>query len=213
MKCPGLTFWAFLIQYQRVDQRQQASNKPCRGQTLQSWLHSVQSDLLTKESIMAISKEKKHAIVSTFSDIVSGAESVVFVQFNKLTVANSNALRRKLRASDVGYKVGKKTLLKRVLAEQGYTGELPVLDGEIAVAYSADPLAAAREVYDFQLGHKGIVSIVGGVFEKGYKNQAEMLSIATIPPLQTLRGMFVNIINSPIQRFAIALDQIAKKNA
>lgn len=162
---------------------------------------------------MAISKEKKQSIVSSFSDIVTGAESVVFVQFNKLTVANSNALRRKLRASDVGYKVGKKTLLKRVLAEQGYTGELPVLEGEIAVAYSADPLAAAREVYDFQLGHKGIVSIVGGVFEKGYKNQSEMLAIATIPPLQTLRGMFVNIINSPIQRFAIALDQIAKKNA
>ncbi len=162
---------------------------------------------------MAISKQKKQAIVSTFSDIVTGAESIVFVQFNKQTVANSNALRRKLRASDVGYKVGKKTLLKRVLSEQGYTGELPILDGEVAVAYSADPLAAAREVYEFQTANKGIVSIVGGVFEKGYKNQTEMLAIATIPPLQTLRGMFVNIINSPIQRFAIALDQIAKKNA
>ncbi len=161
---------------------------------------------------MAISKEKKQAIVSTFSDIVTGAESVVFVQFNKLTVANSNALRRKLRASDVGYKVGKKTLLKRVLNEQGYTGELPVLEGEVAVAYSTDPIAAAREVYEFQTVNKGIISIVGGVFEKGYKNQSEMLSIATIPPLQTLRGLFVNIINSPIQRFAIALDQIVKKS-
>jgi hypothetical protein len=38
---------------------------------------------------------------------------------------------------------------------------------------------------------------------------SEMLGIATIPPLQTLRGMFVNIINSPIQRFAVVLDQIA----
>ncbi len=151
--------------------------------------------------------------MSTFSDIATGAESLVFVQFNKLTVANSNALRRKLRASDVGYKVGKKTLLKRVLSEQGYTGELPTLEGEVAVAYSTDPLAAAREVYEFQQANKGLVSIVGGVFEKGYKNQSEMMSIATIPPLQTLRGMFVNIINSPIQRFAIALDQIAKKNA
>ncbi len=162
---------------------------------------------------MAISKEKKQEIVSSFSDIVTGAESVVFVQFDKLTVANSNALRRKLRASDVGYKVGKKTLLKRVLNEQGYSGELPVLEGEVAVAYSTDPLAAAREVYEFQIANKGIVSIVGGVFEKGYKNQTEMLAIATIPPLHTLRGMFVNIINSPIQRFAIALDQIAKKTA
>ncbi|HTH93188.1 MAG TPA: 50S ribosomal protein L10 [Candidatus Paceibacterota bacterium] len=162
---------------------------------------------------MAISKEKKHAIVSSFSDIVTGSESLVFVQFDKLTVANSNALRRKLRAANVGYKVGKKTLLKRVLSEQGYTGELPALEGEIAVAYSADPLASAREVYEFQAANKGLISIVGGIFEKGYKSQGEMLAIATIPPLQTLRGMFVNIINSPIQRFAIALDQIAKKSA
>lgn len=162
---------------------------------------------------MAISKEKKQSIVSSFSDIATGAESIVFVQFDKLTVASSNALRRKLRASDVGYKVSKKTLLKRVLNEQGYTGELPTLEGEIAVAYSTDPLAPAREVYEFQLANKGLVTIVGGVFEKGFKSQSEMMAIATIPPLQTLRGMFVNIINSPIQRFAIALDQIAKKNA
>jgi hypothetical protein len=35
------------------------------------------------------------------------------------------------------------------------------------------------------------------------------MSIATIPPLQTLRAMFVNLINSPIQRMAVVLDQIA----
>jgi ribosomal protein L10 len=42
-------------------------------------------------------------------------------------------------------------------------------------------------------------------------NAEEMLGVATIPPLQTLRGMFVNLINSPIQRFAVALNQIATK--
>ena len=47
------------------------------------------------------------------------------------------------------------------------------------------------------------------MFEVKYMNASEMMSIATIPPLQTLRGMFVNLINSPIQRFAVVLDQIA----
>jgi ribosomal protein L10 len=37
------------------------------------------------------------------------------------------------------------------------------------------------------------------------------MSIATIPPLQTLRGMFVNLINSPIQRFAVVVNAIAEK--
>lgn len=162
---------------------------------------------------MAITKEKKQSIVATFSDIVAESDSIVFVQFDKLTVANAIALRRKLRASGVGYKVGKKTLLKRVLATKGYTGTLPELPGEIAIAYSTDAIAPAREVYEFQKAHKDVITLVGGIFEGGYKNKEEIMAIATIPPLQTLRGMFVNIINSPIQRFVIALDQIAAKKA
>lgn len=162
---------------------------------------------------MAITKEKKQSIVASFSDIVAEAKSIAFVQFDKLTVANSIALRRALRANSVGYKVGKKTLLKRVLAEKGYKGELPELSGEIAIAYSQDSLAPIREIYEFQKSNQGIITLVGGVFEGNYKNKEEIMVIATIPPLQTLRGMFVNIINSPIQRFVIALDQISKKEA
>jgi len=63
----------------------------------------------------------------------------------------------------------------------------------------------------FQKGHKENIEIVGGVFEGRYMNASEMMSIATIPPLQTLRAMFVNLINSPIQRFAVVVNAIAQK--
>lgn len=162
---------------------------------------------------MAITKEKKQTILADFSHIIAGAESLVFVQFDKLTVAETIQFRRALRAAGVGYKVGKKTLLKRMLAERGYTGALPELPGEIAVAYGTDAIAPAREVYEFQKKHKEQITLVGGVFEGGYKNKEEMMAIATIPSMHTLRGMFANIINSPIQRFVIALDQIAAKKA
>jgi large subunit ribosomal protein L10 len=162
---------------------------------------------------MALTKDKKVSVVSEFSDIAQDADTMVFVQFDKLTVKDANTLRRKLLASDVGYKVGKKTLIKRALADKGYTGEIPELTGEVAVAYGKDALAPAREIYEFQKSSNGLVKIIGGVFEGSYKNQDEMMTIATIPPLQTLRGMFVNIINSPIQRMVIALDQIAQKKA
>ena len=68
-----------------------------------------------------------------------------------------------------------------------------------------DPFMTSRKKLD------GKVSIIGGIFDGEYKSQAEMLSIASIPSLQVLRGMFVNVINSPIQRFAIALNAIASK--
>ena len=38
----------------------------------------------------------------------------------------------------------------------------------------------------------------------------EMTNIAMIPPMEVLRAQFVNLINSPIQQFVVALDQIAE---
>ncbi|HEY4489405.1 MAG TPA: 50S ribosomal protein L10, partial [Candidatus Paceibacterota bacterium] len=57
------------------------------------------------------------------------------------------------------------------------------------------------------------LSIMGGVFEGGFLSASEMNSIATIPPVLVLRGMFVNVINSPIQSMAIALNAIATKKS
>ena len=57
------------------------------------------------------------------------------------------------------------------------------------------------------------LAIVGGVYEGGMLDAAGMQEIATIPPLDVLRGMFANVINSPIQRIAIALGQVAEQKA
>jgi large subunit ribosomal protein L10 len=158
---------------------------------------------------MPITLEKKKELVSSLEDSLASAKSVVFVKFDKLTVADVNTLRRDLQKESIGYSVAKKTLLKRALSTGNITGTAPEMPGQIAVAYSADLLAPAREVFAFAKGHKENIEIVGGVFEGKYMSKEEMVAIATIPPLQTLRGMFVNLINSPIQRFAVVLDQIA----
>lgn len=158
---------------------------------------------------MPITLDKKKELVASLEGALKDANSVVFVKFDKLKVADVNTLRRSLQKEEVGYQVAKKTLLKRALSTHGYSGDLPEIPGQVAIAYSVDALASAREVFNFQKKHKDNISIVGGVFDGKYMNASEMMSIANIPPLQTLRAMFVNLINSPIQRFAVVLDQIA----
>jgi large subunit ribosomal protein L10 len=162
---------------------------------------------------MAITKEKKQSIVASFADILKDAETVVFVKFDKLSVKDAQNLRRGLRAAGVGYKVGKKTLLKRALAEHGYEGELPELPGEIAVAYSTDSIAPAREVFAFQKQLKDNLAIVGGIFEGTYKDQTAMMSLATIPSREVLLSQLAWLLKSPMQRLAIAVNEVAKKNA
>ncbi len=159
---------------------------------------------------MAISKEKKKEIFAGLTEKVKNNPSLVFVNFHKLNVANASALRRGLRANSVSYVVAKKTLIKKALTEGKFKGEMPSLDGEVALAYSSDLTAPAREVYSFQKKFEDQVSILGGVFEGAYKTKEEMMAIALIPSLNVLYAQFANIINSPIQGFVMALDQIAK---
>ena len=159
---------------------------------------------------MAITRQKKEEIFEKIKAITD-KESVVFVNFNALPVAETTEMRSKLRDADVSYFVAKKTLVKKAFGESKVEGELPQLDGELAVAYSDDPTAPAREIYGFHKEHKDKVQILGGIFENKYLSKVEMEEIAQIPSIDVLRGMFVNVINSPIQGLAVALQAYADK--
>lgn len=162
---------------------------------------------------MARTKVQKQEIIEKLKGMMSDAQSLVFVSFSGLTVAEATEMRRALRKENVKYFVAKKTLVEKALQSRGYTGTMPALLGEFGMAYGTDLVAPARGVYEFQKKFKGKATIVGGVFEKAYMNKDEMTAIAAIPPKETLYGMFVNVINSPIQGLVMALDQMSKKSA
>lgn len=160
---------------------------------------------------MARTKAQKKEIIKKLDKIMNGAKSLVFVNVHGMKVADTTAMRRKLKADGVGFFVAKKTLTSLALAGKKYEGTVPALTGEFGMAYGVDLVAPARGVYEFQKKFKDQVAIVGGVFEAKYMSKDEMLTIAAIPPLNVLHGMFVNIINSPIPGLVMALDGIAKK--
>ena len=114
---------------------------------------------------MAITKEKKAKSLDAMKEIFKKAKSMAFVNFHGITVKDVNEFRRKLQESEVGYKVGKKTLIRLALKDLGLEGEMPNLEGEVCVAYGSDDLAPAREVQEFGKQKAGIVKILGGIFE------------------------------------------------
>lgn len=160
---------------------------------------------------MAITKAKKEDVVAKVATALKDAVSVVFVGFKKITVADTAAMRKTLKTDGVGYLVAKKTLIRRALNDAGYEGTIPELPGEVAIAWaSGDATSAARGIHEHGKKHEGL-SILGGVFEGKYLDASGMKAIATIPSVPVLRGMFVNVINSPIQGMALALAAIRDK--
>ena len=166
---------------------------------------------------MAITKQKKVEIVERVSGIAAKSATIVFAHFKGLNVAAQNEMRKAFRAQDIGYTVAKKSLVRRAMDAQKYEGTMPALDGEIGMAYGmslgADELAPARELAVFVKKYPEMLAFAGGVFGGKFVNQAEIISIASIPGMQQLRGQFVQLINSPIQRFATVMHENAKKQS
>lgn len=159
---------------------------------------------------MAITKAKKEEILAKLDGVRGVADSIVFVSFRGLPVTESTAMRAKLREAGVGYFVAKKTLLKRAFGTS-YEGEMPEFEGEIAIAYSEDPIAPAQSVKEFAEKFKDQLDIVGGVFQGVWKNKEEMTEIASIPPLPVLYGMFANFLQQPAQGLALVMQAVAEQ--
>ena len=149
-------------------------------------------------------------MIKELEGVIQGSESLVFVNFHGLKVSDETRLRRDLRDKGVGYKVGRKTLIAK--AHQGKAeGEVPELAGEIAVVYSKDEMASSREIYNFQKTHKGILNILGGIFDGKFKDGAYMTELAMIPSREVLLSKLAFLLQSPMQRLAIAVNEVAKK--
>ncbi len=159
---------------------------------------------------MAITKAKKVEIIAKVEEGLKSAETVTFVNFHGLSVQEVTELRKQLREQGVSYYVAKKTLIKRALDAQKVSGTQPELTGELALAWSSDPVASPKGVFEFQKTHKEKVTLLGGVYQGAYMSKEDITTLATIPSMQGLRGQFVGLLNNSIGAVVRVIDAKAK---
>lgn len=119
---------------------------------------------------------------------------------------------KELREANVDYFVVKNTLLKRACDIAGLSGLDEVLNGTTAIALSNDDIIAAPKVLFKQAeGSNGKFSIKLGFVDGQVISKEEVEAYAKLPSKETLLSQLVFMLQSPIQRFAIAINEIAKK--
>jgi large subunit ribosomal protein L10 len=162
---------------------------------------------------MALTRAKKAELIASYTDALKGAKSAVYVKFKGLSVADTSLLRGQLFNDKTHYTVVKKTLWKRATDTAGIKGETPITGEELAVIYGEDLLIPARLSYEFSKAHKDSFTILGGIFDGSFKNQSEMLSIATIPAREVLLSQLAYLLKSPMTRLAVGLNEVALKKS
>lgn len=174
---------------------------------------------------MAVSKAKKEEMLAEVQEMFKEGKSVFFADFKGLSVGAVQAIRRELRANKVGYKVAKKTLIRKAAQENGYT-EIPreVMEGSVAMAVGyEDPIAPARLLKSLTKTHEKL-ALLGGLFEGKVLSGKMALEYASLPGKEELLAKLVYMMKSPIQgfhgnlhgllsKFVRTMDAIAKQKA
>lgn len=146
-------------------------------------------------------RARKEELVVELNGAFADAALVVVTHQSGLTVAESTDLRRRMRAADASFKVTKNRLVKLALVGTPYEGIADLFEGPTAIAYSADPVAAARVAVDFSKENDKLV-VVGGAMAENRLDEAGVKALATLPSLDELRGKLVGLLNSPATKVA-----------
>lgn len=159
---------------------------------------------------MAITLDKKKELVKELTDNVKKSVSTVIVGFNKLRVADVTPLRKNLREQGIRMMVSKKTLMKRAFSDAGIVGDVPSMDGQVALAFGSDPVAPAKSIAVAEKKHKDMVYILGGILEGKFLSKSEMIALSKIPGKEVLLSQLLNVMNAPIQGFVGTLNAVMR---
>ena len=144
--------------------------------------------------------EKAEAIVE-LNQIFKDANLMVVTRQSGLTVQEVTDLRRKVRAAGASYKVAKNRLTLRALEGTAFKALGPLFKGPTAIAYSKDPVAAAKVVSAFAKDNEKL-TIVGGALGENTLDVAGVQALATLPSLDALRATIIGLIQAPATKIA-----------
>lgn len=157
-------------------------------------------------------RSQKAESVAQLNAVFNEVGVVVVTRNLGLSVAQSTDLRAKMREGGASYKVAKNRLAKLALKDTQYEGLEEFLTGPTALAWSIDPVAAAKATVDFAKTNDKL-EIVGGAMGGTVLDANGIKALASMPSLDELRGKIVGLINAPATKVAQLVNAPAAKLA
>lgn len=154
----------------------------------------------------------KEELVARLHETFNAANLVVVTQQSGLSVAEAAELRRQMRAAGASYKVAKNRLTRRALAGTKFQALEPLFTGPTALAFSADPVAAAKVCVEFANRNEKLTIVGGGLGEKRLES-AEVVELARLPSRDELRARLIGLVQAPATKLAGVLQAPAAQLA
>lgn len=143
----------------------------------------------------------KEQLVSSLRQDLAESSLVIVAQQTGLTVAQASDLRRQMREAGAYYKVAKNTLARLAIAGTEKEQMNSFLSGPTALAYSKDPVAAAKVTIKFANTNDKF-KVIGGCLDGRILNAKDVETLSKLPSMDQLRAKIIGIISTPATRIA-----------
>ena len=151
-----------------------------------------------------MNRAEKESMVASLHQTFEDASIVVVTHYSGLTVAEMGELRDQMREAGAVFKVTKNRLTRRALEGTKYQPLEEMFTGPTAIAYSEDPVAAAKAAVNFSKTNNKLI-VLGGALGDEQLDVNAVKSLASLPSLEELRAKIVGMISTPATRIAVVL--------
>ncbi len=141
-------------------------------------------------------RANKEQLVASLHELFNSTNLLIVTCPVGLTVAESTDLRRQMRSAGASFKVTKNRLTKIALKGTKFEPLSDLFTGPTGIAYSDDPVAAAKIAVEFS-EKNDLLKILGGAMGEQALDVAAVNSLAKLPSLDELRGRLVGMVQTP----------------
>ena len=149
-------------------------------------------------------RAKKQELTATLHHDLSETVCVVVTHQTGLSVAEVTQLRRQMRSAGASYRVTKNRLVRRALEGTPFAELAPLFTGPTAIAFSQDPVAAAKAAVEYA-NRNTKLTVIGGGLSGQTLDAAAVKALATLPSLDELRSKIIGLLNAPATKLAVLL--------
>ncbi|MFN3613116.1 MAG: 50S ribosomal protein L10 [Rubrimonas sp.] len=168
-------------------------------------------------------RAQKKETVEELGRVFADSGVVVVAGYAGLTVAEMQDLRAEMRKAGGQVRVAKNRLAKIALEGAPCAGMAPLLKGQTVLAYSEDPVAAAK-VVEAYAKKNGKFVILGGAMGKEILNPEGVKAVASMPSREEViasiaacigapAGQLVSAITAPASNIAGILSTLEEREA
>lgn len=159
---------------------------------------------------MPKTRAQKDEQIAELAKAFTSGKSVMFVDYQGMTVPKVTALRKQLSGAKVGYMVAKKTLLGLAAKQAGFEVDFKSMPGMLGAAFATeDEMSAAKLIGDAT--KDSTIKLVGGIFEGKVIDAKYAITLSKLPSKSQLLGQLLSVLNGPSSAFVRALNARAEK--